>query len=384
MPLPTHAASSSWRTLAIAALGGGALLALLLAIARTPVLSDLVTPAGFERTLVLHVTLISVVWLAAMSAHLWGGSQRSAGIAAVGVALMITAGLGGLGAPVLADYLPFLDHALFTSGAALFAAGVLASALRAPCSLATPWDVALTFMRLPMLLAIVEACGRLAARGDPADALWGAGHQAQIAWTVLLLGLWARAARRPGTGTLLIMTTALLSVVAPGLFLLGLADLDAMHSAVMRVGLGSALCVALVVLRPWRGAVADRCAAVLAAFGLAIGTLITAQTTTIPAHYHGTVGAVSLGLFALALPAAGRALIAHGIGLLTMMVGLLMTGLAGLARKQVLDLSAMDGLALPGSMLVGLGGLVAAFAALSALGTAGLATRPRKHRIELT
>lgn len=378
MTSPTDRASTAWRPLALAALGGGALLALLLVVGRTPLFSALIAPAAFERALVLHVTLISVIWLAAMSAQLWGAGRGSARLAMLGTALMAAAGLGGFGAPVLADYLPYLDHPIFLLGAGLFAAGVLFAALGAPCTFASPWQAALLFMRLPLVVLTIEWLTRRASGAPIADSLWGVGHGLQIAWTVLLLGLWSRTAPRPGTGILLIGATALLSLVAPGLSWLGQADAHALHSAVMRTGLGSSLLVGLMIFQPWRGAPATRWAALLSALGLMIGLLIDGQSTTIPAHYHGTVGAVSLSLLALAVPQARKAMCAHAIGLLMMMAGLLTAGLAGLARKQVLDLAVPDALVLLGSSFVGLGGLIAALAVIAAVAS----TRRAEHRFD--
>ena len=374
---PTDRPASAWHTLALCALAAGAVMALLLVVARTPLFSSLIAQTAFERALVLHVTLISVLWLAAMSAGLWGAGSRTARLAMAGAALMVTAGLGGLGTPVLVDYLPYLDHGLFMLGAGLFTVALTAAAITAPSSLATPWELALTFMRLPLLAGVTEVLVRLAMGDTPASALWGGGHALQIAWTVLLLGLWSRHAPRPGTGSALIASTALLCVVAPGLALSGLADADHMHSTVMRTGLGSSLFVGLIVFQPWRADIATRWATALSVLGLLIGGLIDGQNTTIPAHYHGTVGAVSIGLIALALPRARLAVSVHGTGLALMMLGLLTAGSSELARKQVLDATTADGLALVGSSLVGLGGLVAALAVLTAMGSA----TPLRHAL---
>ncbi len=166
-------------------------------------------------------------------------------------------------------------------------------------------------------------------------------------------------------------------MVAPGLALSGLADADHMHSTVMRTGLGSSLSVGLIVFQPWRADLATRWATALSVLGLLIGGLIDGQNTTIPAHYHGTVGAVSIGLIALALPRARLAVSVHGTGLALMMLGLLTAGSSDLARKQVLDASTADGLALLGSSLVGIGGLVAALAVLTAMGSAA----PLRHAL---
>jgi len=369
MTLSNLRADTPWQTLAVLSLAGGALLALLLVIARTPLLASLIDEGAFQRALVLHVTLISVVWLAAMSACLWGADALSGRIAGAGVSLLLAAGLVGLGTPVLADYLPYLDHALTVAGAGLFAIALLTAAVTAPAVVESPCQVALLYMRLPLLMALIEITARLGAGDAPAAALRGGGHQLQIAWTVLLLGLWSRSAPRPGTGTLLIGATTLLCLVAPALHLLGLADLDSMHTTVMRQGLGASVCVALVVLQPWRGRTAIRWSAVLMSTGLVIAAFIDGQNTTIPAHYHGTVGALSVSLIALAIPRAGKAVHAHAGGLLLMMAGLWIAGLDGLARKHSLAMPLPDGVTLLGSSLIGLGGLIAALAVLSAVGS---------------
>ena len=61
--------TAAWLTLALIALVGAGLFSLLLVLARTPVIQELIPFLDFFRVaLVVHVTLSVLIWLLAMSA----------------------------------------------------------------------------------------------------------------------------------------------------------------------------------------------------------------------------------------------------------------------------------------------------------------------------
>ncbi len=368
-----HPAPRAWHRLAIVALGIGALCALTLVAARTPFVAAALHADAFSRALVLHVDLVTLVWLLAMSAALWQSgaphaSPRTAAWAGACALSGVAIGLAGGGTPVLADYLPYLTHPAYGTALAGFVVAVLVVA--ASCR-HRPVDTrgwALLWMRLPIALAALEAAVRLGSGDTPRAALWGAGHQLQIAWTMLLMGLWLPAGQTIPRMRSVLAATALLALVAPLVSLRHPELVDTTHGAVMRFALGPALVLGALMTRPWRQGGAARLSFVLCASGLLIGPLIGTQTTTIPAHYHGVVGALSVCLFAIALPRARAALWCHGIGLLVMMAGLLAGGVAGLARKLPLDMASADMPVLMASTLIGIGGTLAALGALVGCG----------------
>jgi hypothetical protein len=99
--------------------------------------------------------------------------------------------------------------------------------------------------------------------------------------------------------------------------------------------------------------------------GMAIGALIRGSNTVIPAHYHASIGAVTVAFMAFTYPALGlshRRIYAlqpliYGIGQFTFAVGF---GLAGAARKVYGAEQAERGLTeTVGLVIMGLGGFIA-------------------------
>src|SRR6266581_9533408 len=121
-----------WLVLALLALGLAALGALALVGARTPGVSGLVSAAAFQRALVVHVNLATLIWFLAMACSLWTESTSARpgmlrlgfGLSLAGALGIVAIGLAGRGAAVLANYLPHLDSRAFLLAQACFAAGV--------------------------------------------------------------------------------------------------------------------------------------------------------------------------------------------------------------------------------------------------------------------
>jgi tetratricopeptide (TPR) repeat protein len=110
----------------------------------------------------------------------------------------------------------------------------------------------------------------------------------------------------------------------------------------------------------------------LFAAGCVLGTFIRTDSTMVPAHYHGTVGGVTLSLMGLLLhfacrlrncdppPAARWLAWIYGSGLALMVAGLAWLALEGAPRKMPLGDAGSDSAGhLVASSLTGLGGLLA-------------------------
>jgi tetratricopeptide (TPR) repeat protein len=417
----------AWFGLALAALGVSALLAVVLVAARTPFLG---LGGGFFRTaLVLHVNLAVVVWFLAAAAGAWTlvrGRQDAAGwaafaLAVLGVGLIGLAPFLGGPPPVLANYLPVLDSPVFLWGLGFFlAAAVLAGVLSATggWGAASPLPVqAVRWAAVAMTAALAvflidrgrAPASRLVLPVTLDDQLWGAGHLLQFVHTLLLMAAWALLGRRflnavprfAAPAGWALAATALLSL--GGIYLslhwdVGSGEQRGGYTDLMRWGLwpGPTLMAAGLLLGAWRqrGSNFDggeRCLLAslgLYAFGCLIGATITGNATTaVPAHYHGTVGAVTLAYLALALrqvsPAAASAFrlpLVYGGGIAVLVAGLGWSGLLGIPRKAThAELLDQGNAYLTAMGLAGLGGFVAlaAVLALSArLLRAGLSGAP--------
>jgi tetratricopeptide (TPR) repeat protein len=395
-PLQTHTdvrPGVGWLLLALGALAISTLCALLLVLARLPWSG---TPAGlgdlFGRALVLHVSQAVVVWFLACAAALWtlaaGVPARPARRAAlmlcvVGLAAMVLPMFLHDAQPVLANYVPVLDHPVFFAGLALFAAGLaLCGTLAFPPLLrrvghAAPWhlgvllSIGVAGMALLALLAslaqlrehVLEATTRFELLA------WGPGHILQFVHMLLLMSVWTVlgeqvlggqpvAPRRWLQGLLLLAAAPVLAV--PLIYFNNAIDsADFRHTFTWLMAWGIWPAAALLALRlllqirraghaAWRSphAVPLVLSIFLFLLGCVLGALIRSDTTLVPAHYHGTVGAVTLAYMALGYQLLQAYTgqpnsdslqrwqqLGYGCGLLLLALGLAWSGWLGVPRK---------------------------------------------------
>lgn len=416
-------AARGWFSFGIGSLVLAGLLSLLLVVGRLPFLGWLFTdPLFFRRALVVHVDLAIVIWFQAGTlAYLaWAvGARVPRGLTAAAVTLAAVGILGLLAGavmpgaqPILANYVPVVDHPVFLAGlAAWFAGGGLyfLGALTAPVAASDrlPDDVlvALRASAAAHLIALATffAAWRATLPGLPAIGYyelvaWGGGHVMQVGNVALMLGLWLLLLRR-WSGAAVVspagirwLTAALVlpQVVMPFLAWAGTSSTAYVETAthLMR---WTIFPVALIVLglalrhvcRHWR----DRPtggrwrvagfggSALLTVLGFLLGAFIRGSSTLVPGHYHCAIGAVTLALMAAAydftreaLPGAAAPsprlvrwqLALFGAGQAVFGLGFALAGAFGLGRKQygveqhVRSLGEYLGLG-----VMGLGGLVA-------------------------
>ncbi|MFW6066775.1 MAG: hypothetical protein ACOC97_00435 [Myxococcota bacterium] len=421
-----------WLGLAVVSLVLAGVLSLLLVVGRLPGLHGLFSdPLFFKRALVVHVDLALVVWFGAFFCAMYqlvplqGGQRRrphvAVGLSAAGVALLVAAaGVGGA-EPVLANYVPVVDHPAFVGGLGLFAAGVgvalvdgrllagregSTGLLRLPGSARAGLRAGAVVALLALLTfgaATVSTPRALPAATYYELVAWGGGHVLQfvsvfgmlVAWLVLLeraLGF------DPVPRRVAAVLFALLAVpvlAGPALALRGTDGVlyHAGFTEMMRWGSWPpvvafiALCARSVLraraagrlpanpLRhPWVAATAASMA--LTAAGFVLGAMIRGPNTMVPAHYHASIGAVTVAYMALTWPLLGELglrlprsrlsglvpwqPIAFGAGQLVFAVGFGLAGAHGMARKayageqQIRSMAESIGLG-----IMGLGGLLA-------------------------
>ncbi len=408
------ALTRAWLALAIAAFALSALFAVGLVAARTPFLAFLgFGGASFRAALVSHVDLALLVWFLAFAAARWqaelGGAAPALrwagfGLAAAGTLLIGAAPFTGA-APLLANYFPALAHPLFFAGVTWFVAGIalvaLACARGLPAALGRGGDPARLGVALSLLpLAAAGLSVLLAglpqapvAQWDTAGyeaAVWGAGHLAQFVYVLLMMSAWWRMAAaggaRPGSRRLAVLAlwlTALPAAAAPALHWVYGGEPMALRRAftlLMTWGLWPgpltmALVCAWLSLRRDADAVARTAlwlSLLLFLAGCAFGALIQRDSTLVPAHYHCTIGAVTVAFMgwiyvlapALGWSAApGRALgqlRSYAAGLALLAAGLAGSALANAPRKTAhAELLAPGGGYLAAMSLAGIGGLLA-------------------------
>lgn len=391
IPAASRRLATAWFVLALAAFGLSLLFAVVLVGARTPFLGF---GAGLFRTaLVLHVDFAVLVWFLAVAAGIWtmAGTLNgklvwigwtSFALSVLGVMTMVAVPLTSDAAPILSNYVPLLDHVHFLYGMAFFAVGVCVTALLGLPAIryqaGEPWRLAASGSMVVLLVsAFVLVLGFRDLWQSPGsadalrvaldDRLWGVGHVLQFVHVLLLMGVWCvlgaealdkvPAVRRAAPGLLVLAT--LPALVAAGIALVypvGAAEYRAGFTNLMRWGswpaaalLGLGLGLGLFRLRRERLLDTDEkgiaLSLLLFSMGCVVGAMINGESLTVPAHYHGTVGAVTLAFMLWlrrsmsdlgvsdVLHGTRRLPNLYGIGIVILVLGLSWAGLIGIPRK---------------------------------------------------
>ncbi|MEO5375757.1 MAG: cbb3-type cytochrome c oxidase subunit I [Alphaproteobacteria bacterium] len=434
----------SWAALSAVSLTVAALLALVLAALRTPVLFDILPAAWghlFRPVLVTHVVMASGVWclaaLGAMATHAIGQRRRPGPLAAAapagvlaGVLLMLvpTLGGGGGGEASMNDFVPVIVHPLYYAGLVCVALGVSLpiGALLRTLDTKSPFAVGVAAAGGATLVAFfcfTTAWLRLPAGLDPFTfntmVFWGGGNILQFAYSALTLAAWYLLTERaygepPLSPRLFIVAIASLALfVLPAPVLILVQDLTTWEyrdtfTDLMRHGLvAGPLLVAAGALRvAWRrrrpggnhlAAVALLTSIALFMLGGLMGFFLPGGDTRTPAHYHACLSGVNLALMGVfwdiilpvlrrPVPRSGlvRAQLAlFGVGQLVFACGLFVAGLEGVPRKTAGMEQGLDTTVKLVSMgLAGAGGAVAAVGGMLFVGllVTNLLVRPGSRR----
>lgn len=198
--------TTAWLQLGLVSLVAAGVFSILLVLARTPVVQELIPLIDFFRVaLVVHVTLSVLIWLLCISAAAWSLStatdrptwdRLSFWTAAIGTAIIIVSPFAGAGNPQMSNYVPVLQHPLFFAGLLLFAAGICSHLIRTVVTrnrLATQLsgtDALQTGITLSTMLTALAFVAVFASwRGIPSDMggqiyfeflFWGGGHVMQF------------------------------------------------------------------------------------------------------------------------------------------------------------------------------------------------------------
>ena len=408
---------AAWLLVALAALALSTLCAVLLVAARAPLPGALAASGElFRRALVLHVSFAVVVWFLSCAAGLWtlaaGGRATPArwvavALAGTGLAGMVVPLFSVAARPVLANYVPVLDHPVFLAGLVLFISGVALSGAAEVRDVVRRlkegpvWRLGALLSILAAMFALGALIASLSQAGIPAAPdgfeviAWGPGHLLQFVHVLLLMSVWtelgasalgeAVAPRRWLVALLMLASAPLLA--APFIYLGYPVDSAGFRRAfTLLMAWGAwpaaavlALRILLQLVRARKSVRLDSDAAalllsmVLFLLGCVLGALIRAESTMVPAHYHGTVGAVTLAYMALGyrlLPAFGArgkadALVRwqpvlYGTGLMVLALALAWSGWLGVPRKTLhVDVIVQYPAYFAAMGLVGLGGLLA-------------------------
>ncbi|MBF0173451.1 MAG: cbb3-type cytochrome c oxidase subunit I [Magnetococcales bacterium] len=413
-----------WLLLALGSLVGAGLVVILIILARMPIIHDLIPWTGSFRTaLVVHVDLSVLVWFlsfAGFMATLSIAPQArkfaviALAIATLGAFLITFSPFLGEDKPFLNNYIPVLANSSFFFGLTFFATGFflvasIALTQRRPANHAgekavffgLTTSLAIAFLALALLGWSYSALPTSLMAEDGAHyfelLFWGPGHLLQFTYTQLQVIAWFwlasamnhRHILSPRGMTVLFALGALPTLGAPIIYLLleiQSPDFRFAMTQLMAYGNGlAAIPAALILLftitrksvAPMPPSMPERLALlfslVLFALGGTIGFLIQGVNVTIPAHYHGSIVAITLAFMGLTyhlLPRLGgasisskwasRQLILYSCGSLLHVLGLAWSGSHGIQRKTAGAEQGLETLAdqLP-MWIMGLGGIVA-------------------------
>ena len=412
-----------WLWLAVLTLLGAGIFSVLLVLARTPMIGELIPFKDFFHTaLVIHVNLSSLVWILSIASVLWCLNSRPIFpwlaksilvVVLVGTVIITISPFMGSADALMSNYIPVLDAPLFLSGLVIFGFGI---GLQVVFSMSAMFKVGETVsgqgvIRFGLNCAAISAFIALAAFIWSYIELpvslsseiyyevlfWNGGHVLQFTYTLLMMVAWLWLSSSAGISlplsprvALLLFGIGLLSVFMTPLAYYAHDVTSVVHrqmfTTLMRFGgslaifpLSMAILFALFQKRPDSPVKSSAYTALLTSlllFGVGgvMGFMIDGNNVKIPAHYHGCIVGVSLALMGLTyqlLPILGFnklnfklsniQLWIYASGQFLHIVGLVWSGGYGVERKISGAAQGLDSMGrIAGMGLMGLGGLLSA------------------------
>lgn len=334
---------TGWLGLALFSLVAPGLLVILIVLARTPTINEWIPWVGsFKTALVIHVDLLVLVWFLAFAAILGvlnstgrglAVARLGLGLAVAGAAILALSPLLATGVPHMNNYVPVLENGPFFIGLILYLAGMSVTALhgvwsrrpfaglhRGEGALQVGVVSGLAILLLSILFWLWS--WRIIPSGVGGDhyyelLFWGGGHLLQFTHTQLVMVVWLWLASAAGAGlgvaprlvAWLLVVGALPVLAGPVLQLwLPIDAIDYRNAFTDLMWYGGGLAAApigLLLVRQGMGAGASPertcllASLFLFALGGVIGFLIAGVNVTIPAHYHGSIVAITLAYMGL-------------------------------------------------------------------------------------
>lgn len=425
LDMPSAGARSltiGWLLLSFGALVIGGLFTILIVLSRTPYFQEIIPFVDFFHTaLVVHVDLTVLVWFLGFAGVLWSlnSSTRclkcgwlALALSVLGTVVITAAPFVGDGKPLMNNYIPVLQHPVFLVGLGLFGLGFTLLVLNGlffsnPVKSKMSGDGALRFGLYTGLIAglfsvfiLVLSYIDMPIFAESAYfyelLFWDAGHTIQFMHIALMLVSWLWLATIAGVSlklsprvALFVFLIGLIPIIMTP-FVYTMYDLGAMmhkHAAslVMRYGGGlAAFPIGLVIIvglltserkslkvGPEFNALVF--SIILFGVGGVIGFMINGSNVTVPAHYHGSIVAVTLAYMGISYhilprlgfkPITGKAAtwqpVIYGCGQILHITGLVWSGGYGVQRKTAGLDQGLEGMErVIGMGVMGLGGGIA-------------------------
>ncbi|MEE8483997.1 MAG: cbb3-type cytochrome c oxidase subunit I [Nitrospinota bacterium] len=378
-----------WFALSIISLGIGGSFAFLIGMSRMPFASKFLPENYFKHALVGHVDLAILCWLMLSAVVLWSyyfktpttdSLEISFPFAIAGVAMVAFSALFGIGEPVLNNYVPTIVHPLFFIGLALFFAAFSMNVFRylgqaykgIPSDDMTVNALSIgVFVSVVMIIAVGVSLALIGVKGEGMHQqafyerlFWTPGHIQQILNGAMLVAVWHALLKISTPGEIKLwgfLKGANKWLVVSALVLLGMSFVfDPLHpysrigaEIVYALGLGIPLFlhIANIFLRmkfdyKSPASVALLFSMLIYLFGVFIAYAGFHNDTRVPAHYHGAVTALTLGLMGFAyhmmvgykmrisMPGVAKFQpYLYGVGMFMFIMGLFISGIFGAPRK---------------------------------------------------
>ena len=407
-----------WLLLAVGSLIIGGLLTILIVLSRTPIFQDIIPWLDFFHTaLVVHVDLTVLVWFLAFAGVLWSLITKrclfcgwtALTLAVVGTIIISLAPFLGDGHPLMNNYIPVLQMPIFFVGLGIFALGFIILVLHNIVSYIISNNPK-TAIEFGLFTALITAFIAVIAfiwsyLGIPENTeisqyyyellFWGGGHVLQFTHTQLMLVVWLWLAvvsgvllsLSPRVTVILLFLGMSPTLLTPLIYLaydVNSPDNLAAFTDLMKYGGGlAALPLGLIITlgifkadkatplhKPERSALIF--SILLFAVGGIIGFLIHGSNVTIPAHYHGSIVAITIAFMGITyhlMPKLGFREITskwaawqpaiYGMGQLMHVLGLAWSGGYGVQRKTAGAAQGLEGIQqIAGMGLMGFGGMI--------------------------
>jgi len=424
-----------WLSLALASLVVGGLFTILIVLSRTPVFQEIIPWVDFFHTaLVVHVDLTVLVWFLSFAGVLWTVNSTQACLncgwlalflSIAGTIIMCVAPFVGAGNPLMNNYVPVLQMPVFFWGLGLFGVGFAILVLRSFIATQTINNSGEGALHMGLLTAVIAAFIAISALSWSYLVLpenitgqryyellfWGGGHVLQFTHTQLMLVVWLWLASVSGIAlrltprltNILFILCILPILFTPELYLIyEITDFRHKMLFTQLMQYGGLTVLPLILLIIWSVFTGQRqrsgeysaliFSIVLFGVGGIIGFLISGSNVTVPAHYHGSIVAVTIAFMGVTfhlMPRLGfREMksrwvtwqpIIYGTGQLMHVLGLAWSGGYGVQRKTAGTAQGLESLQqVAGMGLMGLGGMIAIIAGIMFLVLVFLAMRSEK------
>jgi hypothetical protein len=292
--------AKNWITLAVTALGISGLFTILLIIARTSTHKYFAEHDLFNASLIVHVNLGVLVWLLSSFAA-FSGSQKKIPfyLALAGTVLIIASPFISYGTGYQNNYIPIFDNTIFKAGIALFLAAITLVCIENPKN---PVAALILLAFGCFIASYIGIKDKTSSHYLYETMFWGGGHVLQFAYVQLMITAWL-VLSKPYPYPRFLWIPFILALISSAFIYFSYPVESAEYTNMFTKQMYWFSAAGVVLVLPF---IRTRSLAVIFSIllfilGGSLGQMIgEVSTTIIPAHYHGSVMAVTIALMGLA------------------------------------------------------------------------------------